>query len=188
VGVTGDVAKAAGPGLSGILPIHTQNTQLSQSSIVYILPMNLVRRLLRLQVRMSALLFLPTAIILLIAALVLAGFNWHFVKTAQHATGKITVMESRIDSDSDQHFFPHFSFITKDGSTIEVSSNIGSNPPGFEVGDSVPVLYPFDDPTAARIATTFQTYGLSIILGIIGTVFVFLGFGSRSLRRKYFPN
>jgi hypothetical protein len=150
--------------------------------------MNIFRRLLRWQVRVSAPLFLPTAIILLVAALVVCGFDVHFVRTAQRTTGTITSMESRIDSDNEEHFFPNFTFKTKDGSTAVVNSNIGSDPPSFEVGDSVPVLYPIGNPAAARIATTFQTFGMAIILGIVGTAFVFLGFIARWLRRRYFPN
>jgi hypothetical protein len=113
--------------------------------------------------------------------------DWKYVKTSQRAVGKITALEPGVDNDGDQVFSPHFSFMTKDGSTFEVSSKSGSNPPDFEIGDAVPVLYPLGDPAAARIATPFQTYGLSIILGIMGTAFVFLGLGARWLRREYFP-
>ena len=153
----------------------------------YIAEMNFIRRFLRFQVRVSALLFLPTAGLLLLVAALWWISDLRFVHSAQHTIGTITSIESRTDEDNTEYFYPHFSFKSTDGSIVEVASKTGSSPAGFEVGDHVPVMYRATDPQSARIATTFQTYEASIILGIIAVVFVPLGFLSRWLRARFFP-
>jgi hypothetical protein len=96
-------------------------------------------------------------------------------------------MESRLDSDNQEHFFPHFTFSKPDGTIVEIASSVGTNPPDFEVGQQVPVVYDHGSPKTAKIATTFQIYGFSIVFGIVGTVFVPFGFLARYLRKRFFP-
>jgi hypothetical protein len=124
---------------------------------------------------------------MILIAITLYCNEWRFVRSAQHTIGTITMMESKFDSDRDEHFFPHFTFSKSDGTVVEVESSAGSNPPAFEVGEQVPILYQVNDPHNARIATTFQTHAFSILFGIVGVVFVIFGFIARFLRERHFP-
>jgi hypothetical protein len=149
--------------------------------------MKLLRWILRYQVRFAATVFLPFGIVVIVGGLILYCFEWRFVRSAQHTTGTITMLESRIDHDSDEYFYPHFTFSKPDGTSFEIASRVGTNPPDFEVGEQVPVIYGSHDPETAKIATTFQIYGFSIIFGILGTTFVGLGFLAQFLKSKFFP-
>ena len=84
----------------------------------------------------------------------------------------------------DESFYPRFTFSLSDGTGVEIASNVGTNPPDFEVGQQVPVVYEASNPRTAKIATTFQIYGFSIVVGIVLIAF---GFLARFLRQKYFP-
>ena len=149
--------------------------------------MKLIRFLLRLQTRVAALIFLPAAGVLLLVAAGLFLSEVRFARAAQHATGTITEMEERVDSDGGVGYYPHFTFAKADGAPVEIVSNVGRQPPSFEVGEQVPVLFSPNDPKGAKIATTFQVYGIAIILLIIGAIFVPLGFLARYLKGRYFP-
>jgi uncharacterized protein DUF3592 len=149
--------------------------------------MKLLRWFLRRQVRLAAALFLPFGIAMIVLGLTLYCNEWHFVRSAQHTTGKITAMESKIDQDGDKSFYPHFTFSQPDGTGVEITSNVGTNPPDFEVGQYVPVVYAASNPRTAKIATAFQIYGFSIVVGIVGIMLIAVGFLARFLRQKYFP-
>ena len=119
---------------------------------------------------------------MIVLGLILYCNERRFVHSAQHATGKIIAMESR-----DESFYPRFTFSLSDGTGVEIASNVGTNPPDFEVGQQVPVVYEARNPRTAKIATTFQIYGFSIVVEIVGMVFIAFGFLARFLRQKFFP-
>jgi hypothetical protein len=149
--------------------------------------MRLLRWFLRRQVRIAAVLFLPFGIMLIVVGLILFCNDWRFARSALRTTGKITMVESRIDSDREEHFFPHFTFSKPDGTIVEIASDVGTNPSDFEVGEQVPVVYDPGNPKNAKIATTFQIYGFSMVLGIVGTVLIPFGFLAKYLRQRFFP-
>ena len=141
--------------------------------------MKLLRWFLRRQVRLVATLFLPFGIAMIVLGLILYCNERRFVHSAQHATGKIIAMESR-----DESFYPRFTFSLSD----EIASNVGTNPPDFEVGQQVPVVYEARNPRTAKIATTFQIYGFSIVVEIVGMVFIAFGFFSSIPETKILPS
>ena len=78
-------------------------------------------------------------------------FLFHSVRT----TGTV------IAFDGVRTYSPVFTYVAVDGSTQTAHSNVGADPPDFDIGDSVPVRYETDDPSTARIATLGQTWGFA---------------------------
>jgi hypothetical protein len=101
-----------------------------------------------------------------------------FVARSVRAEGTVTALTESKDGDGSVAYNPVFTFTTRDGKTQTVQSNAGSDPPGFEVGDSVPVRYNAADPSEARIDTFWQTWPFpaafaigGCVMGIIGLLF-----------------
>jgi len=59
---------------------------------------------------------------------------------------------------------------------IEFTSSTSSDPPGYHVGEAVPVLY-LDTDRTTRNWTLFSLWGGAVILGGIGAVFLLIGGG-----------
>lgn len=110
---------------------------------------------------------------LTLAALVAALHTWHFARTAARTTG--TVVEMR-EAENDGCYAPVFRFMDKAGNTHTVSSSLYSAPPEFHVGDSVGVLYSGAKPDNAVIDSWWQAWGLSTLLGVLGTICLTSGF------------
>jgi hypothetical protein len=101
---------------------------------------------------------------------VVSGFSTAaFIKRTSETTGEVVRLQKskgsfiyqRLDS------VPVFRFRTEDGKSHTVTSKFGTFPSRFEVGDTVQVRYDTADPNNARIATLFQTWGQSVIAGVI---------------------
>lgn len=78
---------------------------------------------------------------------------------------------------------------TVDGRQYEFESSVGSNPPTYAEGDTVPVAYDPADPSDAQIATFWSAYLGPMIFGGLGIVFTPLGTvlfvkGRRLLRER----
>jgi hypothetical protein len=128
--------------------------------------------------------------------LVLAAFfTWRtssFIQRSQSAPGRVTALEPVTGQDSGSNrtinYAPVFSFKAADSKTYSVTSSTSSNPPGFEVGDDVTVLYNPEDPQQARINTFGQLWLVPVILGSTGTVFFIIAsgfvFALRTLARR----
>jgi Protein of unknown function (DUF3592) len=92
-----------------------------------------------------------------------------FLGAAKKATGKVVQLNERFNSAADTtEYAPVFSFAAQDGKTYTVSSSTASNPSGFQVGDSVAVLYWKNNPGGARIASFVQLWLIPMVFLIIG--------------------
>jgi hypothetical protein len=69
-------------------------------------------------------------------------------------------------------YAPVFCFETASGESITVTSEVGSNPPGFTEGQSVRVRYDPSNPSDARIHSFLQTWGEFVIPVIVGIFFL----------------
>jgi hypothetical protein len=101
-----------------------------------------------------------------------------FIVRSSTTTGTVISFDQHQHDDSGQTFSPVFSYVASDGSAQTGHSNSSSNPPGFEVGEKVPVRYETRNPTNARIATYGQTWALetafaigSSVMGLVGLFF-----------------
>ncbi len=76
------------------------------------------------------------------------------------------------DKDEGTVYFPVFTFTDAQGTVHTIHSSSGSSPPDYEVGDSVPVLYSPNDPENAKIDSFFSVWGISLITGILGGIYL----------------
>jgi len=114
----------------------------------------------------------------LLGALGVTLYTWHFIRVAQRTDGAVIEMREQVDKDSGSiRYAPTFQFQDATGSPHTVSSSLYSSPPEFQVGDRVPVLYRQDNPQSARIASYWQVWGGSTLLGIGGGLELMVGFG-----------
>lgn len=102
-------------------------------------------------------------------------FSWHFVNTAAHADGRILRMLEQNDKDNGKVYYPVFTFRDAQGAEHTIHSSWGSFPPQYEVGDAVPVLYSPGHPENATINRFFAVWGMPLIIGILGAVYLSVG-------------
>ncbi|GAB3279237.1 DUF3592 domain-containing protein [Parahaliea aestuarii] len=118
-----------------------------------------------------------------IGLLAVAGAVWMFLNTrefiANAASAEGTVIELVRSRSSDSTTYrPVVTFTSADGREIEFTSTSGSNPPAFHRGERVTVLYRPEAPETARIGSFFSLWGLELIFGGIGSLFVLIGGGA----------
>ena len=107
--------------------------------------------------------------------LLLSGSIWsyivnaEFVSTAQETTGEVVELVER-NSDDSTTFAPVFVYLDKSGAKHKIYSSTSSYPPAYELGEIVPVLYNESDHKSAVINSTFNIWGLAIILAIVGLI------------------
>ena len=131
-------------------------------------------------------LFTAIGIGLLIGALLIYQNTQNFLGTALTTKGIVTDLIRSRSSDS-YTYKPLVEFETEEGLKVEFVSSTGSNPPSYSVGEVVDVLYQPSSPEKAKISGFFSLWGLSVIMGGIGTVFFLIGFSiilSARLKRK----
>ena len=80
-------------------------------------------------------------------------------------------------------FAPLVRFRTSDGKSIEFQSSTQSNLPSYYAGQTVVVRYDPARPNSAAIADLFSIWGATIILGIIGIVFLSGGIAAVAVGR-----
>lgn len=78
-------------------------------------------------------------------------------------------------SSSGRSYAPLFRFQTPDGKEHIVQSSTSSNPPAYDVGDHVPVLYLAGKPEQAVINSFMELWIAPLITGIIGIAFFVVG-------------
>ena len=97
-----------------------------------------------------------------------------FIGNAQEAKGTVIQMVySRTSSSSGSGggYAPVYQFKTLDGQTIVIQDSLSSNPPRFQVGQEIDVLYESGNPQKARINKWMNLYFVPVLLGGIGLIF-----------------
>ena len=97
-----------------------------------------------------------------------------FINNSQQTQGTITQMVYSRDSES-SGYIPVFRFRTLQGQEVEVSGNLRTNPPQFQVGQTIDVLYDPDNPQKARIKKWMNLYFVPALLGFLGLLFGGIG-------------
>jgi hypothetical protein len=119
--------------------------------------------------------FLVVGLGLLTGAFILYQNKKAFLEKAVSAQGTvIELLESR--SDNSTTYKPLVSFTTKEGRQIEFTSSVSSNPPSYDEGETVKVLYYPGDPKEATINDFMSIWFGPLIVGFLGTVFSLVGF------------
>jgi len=123
-----------------------------------------------------------TAIFFLVGLLVLGKSTSvvidrrHEIATAARGDGVVIDLIASRDSESET-YHPRVRFTTANGEAVEFTGSMGSDPPGFDIGEQVSVLYDPANPNDARIDAFFQLWFAPLMLGILGTFFITAGGG-----------
>jgi len=98
-----------------------------------------------------------------------------FMSTAQETKGTVTHMISSSGSEGGMVYAPVFKFTTIQGQVIEVEEKVYSNPPQFQTGQAVDILYDPEDPNRARVKKWSSLYFVPLLLGGMGMIFGCIG-------------
>ena len=118
-----------------------------------------------------AIIFLAVGTIMLCLTAFLFVQKQDFLSTAVTAQGQVV----QILQTQSGLYKPLVTFTTQDGQLIGVTSDYGSRPPAYEMGEEVTVYYQSRDPKGAEISGFFSLWGTVAIFGGIGSGFVLLG-------------
>ena len=122
----------------------------------------------------------------LVVGLILAGVSVSFLAKAERAQGTVVSLEWRNDDNGVSRknrgndkpaAYPVVEFTSADGTPRTFRSSTGSNPPSYEEGERVEVLYRADSPEDARIKGFASLWLLLLIFGGIGLVIAGVGTG-----------
>lgn len=97
-----------------------------------------------------------------------------FLGRAVSAQGTVVELVRSRSSDSTT-YRPVVQFTTVDGRPVEMVSSVGSNPPGYSVGETVEVRYDPAHPEDAKLTGFFSLWFLPLLLMGLGTVFASIG-------------
>jgi hypothetical protein len=99
-----------------------------------------------------------------------------FIASATRVDGTVIDLIATRSSDSTT-YKPVVTFTTLEGEKIEITSSSSSNPPAYNKGERVDVFYMPDAPREAKISSYFSLWGVSPIIGGIGSIFFLIGAG-----------
>ena len=120
-------------------------------------------------------LFLVLSLILLGIAFSMIHFNRRLKNEGITAVGKVIRNEKYIESTFDQFnqlinitlYRPIIEFKTKDGLILQGICEQGSNPPEFDEGDEISIIYPSNEPEDFVLKSSIESMELPITLIII---------------------
>jgi hypothetical protein len=109
-----------------------------------------------------------------------------WVQASTDAQGQVIALSPVVDQEGGQtNYAPIFRFTARDGQMYTITSNTSSNPPAFQVGERVSVLYQSDQPQHARINRFLQLWLLPLVFAILAFVECFVIAVIFSTIRKY---
>lgn len=124
------------------------------------------------------LIFLLSGAGLLIAALVVLARTRAFLARAAETVGQVVALDEELPLEAgDPHTYRPIVSFQVAGTPIRFESMAHSNPPEYEIGASVRVLYDRDRPSEARIRSFVSLWLLPMILGGLGLIFTAVGSG-----------
>ncbi len=116
--------------------------------------------------------------------LILAGMSVSFLADAERAPGTVVALEWKTDHSSASRknrvkdkpmAYPVVEFTSADETPRKFRDSTGSNPPSYEVGEGIEVLYRADSPEDARINGFASLWLLPLIFGGIGLLTAGIG-------------
>jgi len=99
----------------------------------------------------------------------------NFLDTAAKAEGTVVDLEYSGNSKKSGGYRPVVVFFTPKGDRIRFASSLSSDPPMYERGETVTVVYQTDNPSDARISDFFSIWSIPLILGTVGGMFFLAG-------------
>ncbi|MBM3617485.1 MAG: DUF3592 domain-containing protein [Alphaproteobacteria bacterium] len=126
-------------------------------------------------------------VIFLLVGFALGFLTWYlyadtrtFLETAVTAQGEVVSFDRRFDAtsrnrDRGDTYYPVLAFTASNGTKVRFTANQGSNPPAYQVGEHVEVLYDAINPQNARMGG-FAGLWLGIIAsGVMAVIFAGVG-------------
>ncbi len=129
----------------------------------------------------------------LIIGLILAGVSVSFLRDAKRAQGTVVSLDwgtghgstyGKSRTTGGSMAYPVVAFTSADGTTRTFTGSTGSNPPSYDLGERVEVLYRADSPEDARINGFLSLWLLPLIFGGIGLVIAGVGTGVAVAMRR----
>jgi Protein of unknown function (DUF3592) len=109
-----------------------------------------------------------------------------FLARSGSTTGRVIRFEEQVDSENQSvNYAPVFTFSADDGKTYTFRSGVATNPPEFDEGQNVSVLYIKGNPTDARINAFWQLWFVTVICCALGFFHTLIGFLFLFFTRKY---
>ncbi|MFF7656746.1 DUF3592 domain-containing protein [Streptomyces sp. NPDC007983] len=131
--------------------------------------------------------------VFLVIGLIFAGVSVSFLTDAKRAQGTVVALEWRNDSSGASRkatqsnkpaAYPVVEFTSADGTSRTFRSSTGSNPPSYDEGERVEVLYRADSPGDARINGFVSLWLLPLVFGGLGLLITGIGTGIAVARRR----
>jgi len=107
----------------------------------------------------------------LITAFIFYQNSGNFVKSS--ITGQGTVIELQ---KSGKTYYPIVKFKSKTGKEFTFKAGVGTNPPAYQIGNNVNIIYSPEDPQKAQINSPLYFWFLPILFGGLGGIFGLLSF------------
>lgn len=120
--------------------------------------------------------FLPLGAVLLAGAVYVFSDTRAWLARSVEASGSVIEIVRVRDRDTGGlSFAPVVRFATADGKAIEFQSSMQTSSPAYQTGQTVTVRYDPQKPNSAAIAGLFSIWGVPMILGFVGAVFLAVG-------------
>src|SRR4051812_70380 len=120
-------------------------------------------------------LFTAVGLAMLAGALYWFQATRSFIAGAALAPGTVIDLEASRSSDSSTTWRPVVRFSLPGGQTVQFSSGMSSNPPGYRKGEQVEVLYQPSQPYNAKLNSFGPLWGGALLVGGMGAVFFLIG-------------
>lgn len=120
-------------------------------------------------------LFSALGLLLLLGAGLWAQSIQSFIAEAGHTRGVVVELKRTRSTNSGTVYNPVVQFYSAEGELVEFTSSLGSNPPAYEEGEEVEVLYNAEAPQDAMINSFGQLWFGITLLSVAGSVFLLVG-------------
>ena len=120
------------------------------------------------------LIFPGIGVLLMLIALLVWLRTKRFVAESLRAQGTVVGFEESHDEGSTT-YAPVVNFTAQSGVAVQFTDKVYSRPRGYDVGQQVEVLYHYQNPRRARLASPFRLYFVPGLLGGMGFTFASIG-------------
>ena len=108
--------------------------------------------------------------------LAIAGYLYvkeqSFLSRAETVTGTVVDLDLSSDADNTNTYCPVVEFTTKAGEPVRYYGSVCSNPPSYDIGAQVEVLYDPQDITSVQMTGFWGNYTGAVVLSCIGVPFL----------------
>ena len=119
------------------------------------------------------LIFIVAGIGMLIASGVVTVNQYNFIQHSQKSSG--LVIDNILSGGKSRSYHPVVKFKTPEGTDVQFTSSVGTNPAEFHIGQAVDILYDPLNPQKAQTNSVVDLWMGSVLTAILGTAFVLAG-------------